>query len=80
MGTCVYFGVRTPKREGTGQCESCKKFDIDKFKKCTKESNTLMATSIVVDKKGHTVEIPPVGGVSDTELIVERFKKLEKEE
>lgn len=79
MITCVYFGVRTPKRESTVQCKNCKKFAIDEFKRCTKESNILMATSIVVDEKGHTVEIPPVGLASDTVLAAENFTTVTKE-
>ena len=79
MSNCVYFGVRTPKRESAAQCKLCKKADPVEFKRCTKESNILMATSIIVDKKGHTVEIPPTGPVSDTELIAEDFKIVIKE-
>ena len=74
MDNCVYFGVRTPKRESTAQCRDCKKLYPDLFKECTRESNVLMATSITVDKKGHTVVILPKGPVSDTELMAEDFQ------
>ena len=80
MHNCVYFGVRTPKRESTAQCKSCKKLNLDEFKRCTKESNVLMATSITVDKKGHTVVISPKGPVSDTELAAEDFQIVIKED
>lgn len=79
MGTCVYFGVRTPNRESTAQCKRCKKLTVDEFKRCTKESNILMATSIVVDGKGRTTEIPPVGSISSTELVSENFAVVTKE-
>lgn len=79
MDTCEYFGVKTPKRESTVQCSSCKKLCIDEFKRCTKASNILMATTVTVDKKGRTVEIPPVGPVSDMELVAEDFTAAIKE-
>lgn len=80
MTACVYFGVRTPKRDKTAQCRECKNSNFELFRKCTKETNTLMGTSIDVDKKGNTVEIPPVGLVSDKELVIENFNSPKKEE
>jgi len=79
MATCEYFGVRTPNRDKTAQCKSCKKSHLDEFKLCTRESNILMATSVDVDKQGHTVAIPPVGPISDMVLIAEDWGSAPEE-
>ena len=79
MATCAYFGVRTPRRSSTSECLACRRSNLDLFKECTRESNILLSTSIIVDKKGHTVEIPPTGLVSDTELVAENFAIVTRE-
>lgn len=70
MTDCKYFGVRTSKREGALSCQNCKKTNLELFKKCTRETNILMATSISVDAKGNTIAVLP-GKVDDSKLLVE---------
>lgn len=74
MTTCKYFGVRTGDRESKAKCQKCKEVDSELFVKCTVETNILMGTSISVDEKGNTILTPPAG-VSDTELMFEKYDK-----
>jgi len=72
MTTCKYFGVRTSTRESGVKCQECKVCNSELFRKCTLETNTLIASSIDIDVKGNTVIVPPLGKVSDVVLIIER--------
>jgi len=70
MTTCKYFGVRTSTRESGVKCRECKLNSSEVFRKCTVETNILMATSIDIDAEGNTIIVLPEK-VSDDKLLVE---------
>lgn len=75
MKNCKFFGVKSSKKVSTKMCDKCQK-----NKQCTIETNTLMGTSVVVDRLGVTNHVLPKGDISDTELMFENFDGSAKKE
>jgi len=75
MNDCKFFGVRTIEREGKAKCQNCKASNLELFKKCTRESNITMGTSVLVDGAGETIFVPPKV-VSDTKLLYEKHSEV----
>lgn len=70
---CKYYGVRSSCGLREGVCQECKKNSFDVFTKCTLETNTLLATSILIDSKGNTIWVLSEKVIPSDKLLVYTF-------